>query len=53
VTARELRLLAELIGAQDAARAARADQLTRKVADRHARKVARDRARIAEGWNVR
>jgi hypothetical protein len=50
VTRRELLLLAEIIGAQDAERKARADQLRMRAEGRHARRVARDTARHAEGW---
>jgi hypothetical protein len=50
VTRRELLLLAEIIGQQDAERAARAQDVRRRATDRHARRVARADARHAEGW---
>jgi hypothetical protein len=50
VTRRELMLLAEIIGQQDAERQARAQDVRRRAQDRHARRVARAEARHAEGW---
>lgn len=53
MTGREVRILAEIIGAADAARVARADDVKRRATERHARRVARDEARTADGWAVR